>query len=105
MVTVVNHHSSTNQILIKINVLVEPEAPGDAEANIAIRIRRGIIQIERERPGIAAIVPITTTDEAVRSQACIAHAYHRAKAFLPLALFSSNGLIALSSPLALAKLA
>lgn len=43
--------------------MVEPEAPGDAEPNIRIGIRRRIVQIQRERPGIRAIVPIATADE------------------------------------------
>ena len=41
------------------------KAPGDPEPNIRIGIGRRIVQIQRKRPGIAAIVPIATADEAV----------------------------------------
>jgi hypothetical protein len=44
--------------------LVEPEAPGDPKANVGIGIRRRIVQIQRECPGIRAIVPIAAADEA-----------------------------------------
>lgn len=39
------------------------KAPGDPEPNIGIRVRRRVVQIERERTRIRAIVPVAATDE------------------------------------------
>jgi hypothetical protein len=40
------------------------KAPGDPEPDIGVRIRRRVVQIERERTGIRAIVPVAAADEA-----------------------------------------
>ncbi len=34
---------------------------GAAEANIVVRIARGIVQIQRERPSVARVIPIAAT--------------------------------------------
>ena len=34
---------------------------GAAEANIVVRIARGIVQIQRERPSVIRVIPITAT--------------------------------------------
>lgn len=41
--------------------------PGSAKADIRVRVRRCIVQIQREHTGIAAIVPIAAAKEATRA--------------------------------------
>jgi len=36
---------------------------GAAKADVAVHVRRRIVQIQRERPGVGTIVPIAATDE------------------------------------------
>ena len=43
------------------------ELPGTTETDVRVRVGRRIVQIQSERPGVGAIVPIATADEGVRS--------------------------------------
>ena len=38
---------------------------GATKANVVIRIPRSVIQIRRESPSVARVIPITTADESV----------------------------------------
>ena len=40
--------------------------PRDTKPDVRVRVRRGVVQIQRQHASVAAIVPIATADEATQ---------------------------------------
>ncbi|MFZ2544494.1 MAG: hypothetical protein WAW80_00785 [Candidatus Saccharimonadales bacterium] len=59
------YNNSTERRHVNRNYLASLfTVPGDSEPNIGVRVRRPIVQIQRERTGIRAVVPVPAADEA-----------------------------------------
>ena len=41
--------------------------PGDSESNVRVRVRRSIVQIERENTSVRAVVPVAAANERARA--------------------------------------